>query len=129
GGGRGGGEGWAGARAPAVGGGGGGGVGAPPHGGGGWARHWLDVARYADTKGYVFFQDANFPWAWTYRDYVIRAFNEDLPYDQFVMQQLAADRLPLGADRRPLTAMGFVTAGGRGVENKQDLLAVRSRGG
>src|SRR5262249_49363918 len=102
---------------------------ASPHYGERWGRHWLDVARFADTKGYVLFEDANYPWAWTYRDYVIRAFNDDLPYDQFVMQQLAADRLPLGADRRPLTAMGFVTAGGRGVENKQDLLAVRSRGG
>src|SRR5262249_40590175 len=70
-----------------------------------WGRHWLDVARYADTKGYVFFEESEYPWAWTYRDYVIRAFNEDLPYDQFVRQQLAADLLPLGQDRRPLTAL------------------------
>jgi mono/diheme cytochrome c family protein len=87
-----------------------------------WARHWLDVARYADTKGYVFFQDSAYPWAYTYRDYVIRALNEDLPYDQFVLQQLAADRLPLGADRRPLTALGFLSLGGRFMNNRQDII-------
>jgi hypothetical protein len=95
---------------------------ASPHYGERWGRHWLDVARYADTKGYVFFQDANFPWSYTYRDYVIRAFNEDLPYDQFIVQQLAADRLPLGNDRRPLTALGFLTLGGRFMNNEQDIL-------
>ena len=58
-----------------------------------WGRYWLDVARYADTKGYVLFQDANFHWAYTYRDYVIRAFNRDLPYDRFLIEQIAADRL------------------------------------
>src|SRR5216683_2229924 len=52
-----------------------------------WGRHWLDVARYADTKGYVFTDERRFPYSYTYRDYVIRAFNEDLPYDQFVVQQ------------------------------------------
>lgn len=86
-----------------------------------WGRHWLDVARYADTKGYVFFEEKEFPWAYTYRDYVIRSFNEDLPYDQFVLQQLAADRLPLGADKRPLTALGFLTLGGRFMNNLQDI--------
>ncbi len=44
-----------------------------------WGRHWLDVARYADTKGYVFTQDRRYPYAYTYRDYVIRALNADLP--------------------------------------------------
>ena len=87
-----------------------------------WARHWLDVARYADTKGYVLFQDANFPWSYTYRDYVIRAFNEDLPFDQFVVQQIAADRLPLGEDRRPLAALGFLTLGGRFMGNRHDVI-------
>ena len=62
-----------------------------------WGRHWLDVARYADTKGYVLFQDDKFPWSYTYRDYVVRAFNEDLPYDRFVVEQLAADQLPIWA--------------------------------
>jgi hypothetical protein len=87
-----------------------------------WGRYWLDVARYADTKGYVFFQDANYPWAWTYRDYVIEAFNRDLPYDRFILEQLAADRLPLGKDRRPLRALGFLTAGGRFMNNTHDIL-------
>jgi hypothetical protein len=95
---------------------------ASPHYGERWGRHWLDVARYADTKGYVFFEQPEFPWAWTYRDYVIRAFNEDLPYDQFIFQQLAADRLPLGPDRRPLTALGFLALGGHFMNNQQDIL-------
>jgi hypothetical protein len=93
-----------------------------PHYGERWGRYWLDVARYADSKGYVFFQDSKLPWAWTYRDYVIRAFNEDLPYDQFILQQLAADQLPLGADRRPLTALGFLTVGDRFSNNDHDIL-------
>ncbi len=59
-----------------------------------WGRHWLDLARYSDTKGYVFTEERRYPYSYTYRDYVIRAFNEDLPYDQFIVQQLAADRLP-----------------------------------
>jgi hypothetical protein len=87
-----------------------------------WGRYWLDVARYADTKGYVFFQDANFPWSYTYRDYVIRACNDDLPYDRFLTEQLAADRLSLGNDRRPLTALGFLTLGGRFMNNQQDII-------
>ncbi len=95
---------------------------ASPHYGERWGRHWLDVARYADTKGYVFFEEAEYPWAWTYRDYVIRAFNEDLPYDRFVLEQLAADRLDLGGDKRPLTAMGFLVLGGRFMSNVHDIL-------
>jgi hypothetical protein len=95
---------------------------ASPHYGERWGRYWLDVARYADTKGYVFFEEQTYPWAWTYRDYVIRAFNDDLPYDQFVVQQLAADQLPLGRDRQPLTAMGFLTLGGHFMSNPHDIL-------
>src|SRR5947207_1170006 len=76
-----------------------------------WGRHWLDVARYADNKGYVFFEDTKYPWAWTYRDYVISALNRDVPFDRFVLEQLAADRLDL-EDRRSLAALGFLTAGG-----------------
>ena len=62
-----------------------------PHFGERWARHWMDVVRYADTKGHEF----DFPvvGAWQYRDYLIRAFNEDIPYDQFIMEQLAGDLL------------------------------------
>jgi mono/diheme cytochrome c family protein len=95
---------------------------ASPHYGERWGRYWLDVARYADTKGYVFFQESTFPWAYTYRDYVIRALNDDLPYDNFLLQQLVADQLPLGEDRRPLTALGFLTLGGRFMNNAQDIL-------
>ena len=95
---------------------------ASPHYGERWGRYWLDIARYSDTKGYVFLEEASLPWAYTYRDYVIRAFNEDLPYDQFIRQQLAADRLPLGNDKRPLTALGFITVGGRFMNNPHDIL-------
>jgi mono/diheme cytochrome c family protein len=87
-----------------------------------WGRHWLDVARYADTKGYVLFQDDKFPWSYTYRDYVVRALNEDLPYDRFITEQLAADLLPLGNDRRPLTALGFLTLGNGFMNNQQDVI-------
>ena len=86
-----------------------------------WARHWLDVARYADNKGYVFFEDKNYPWAWTYRDYVIGAFNKDLPYYRFVLEQLAADRLEL-ADKKSLAALGFLTVGGHFMGNTHDVI-------
>jgi Protein of unknown function (DUF1553)/Protein of unknown function (DUF1549)/Planctomycete cytochrome C len=87
-----------------------------------WGRYWLDVARYADTKGYVLFQDANFHWAYTYRDYVIRAFNHDLPYDRFLLEQIAADRLPAEDGERPLTALGFLSLGGRFMGNIHDII-------
>ncbi len=57
-----------------------------------WGRHWLDVAGYADSEGYNN-RDAERPWAFRYRDYVIRAFNEDKPYDQFLREQIAGDEL------------------------------------
>ncbi|MEX2261583.1 MAG: DUF1549 and DUF1553 domain-containing protein [Bryobacteraceae bacterium] len=65
---------------------------ASPHYGERWARHWLDLARFAETDGHEF--DREKPNAWRYRDYAIRAFNEDLPYDDFVREQLAGDLLP-----------------------------------
>jgi mono/diheme cytochrome c family protein len=86
-----------------------------------WARHWLDVARYADNKGYVFFEEKNYPWSYTYRDYVVRSLNEDKPYDRFVMEQLAADQLDLGSDQRPLTALGFLTIGAHFMGNVHDI--------
>jgi len=95
---------------------------ASPHYGERWGRHWLDVARYADTKGYLFTEERRYPFAYTYRDYVIRAFNEDLPYDQFIIQQLAADSLALGDDKRPLAAMGFLTLGRRFLNNVSDII-------
>jgi hypothetical protein len=87
-----------------------------------WGRHWLDVARYADTKGYVFVQDRRYPYAYTYRDYVISAFNSDLPFDQFVREQLAADRLVNGDDRRALAAMGFLTVGRRFLLDQNEII-------
>ncbi len=87
-----------------------------------WGRHWLDIARYADNKGYTFFGEKKFPWSYTYRDYVVQAFNEDLPYDQFLLQQLAADQLDLGGDPRPLAAMGFLTIGGQFMDNTHDII-------
>jgi cytochrome c553 len=88
-----------------------------------WGRFWLDYARYADTKGYVFQEDRNYPFAYVYRDWVIRAFNEDLPYDRFLIQQIAADRLPRDADNNPqLAAMGFLCVGRRFLNNKFDII-------
>ncbi len=87
-----------------------------------WGRYWLDVARYSDTKGYVFEEERRYPYAYTYRDWVIRSFNEDLPYDQFLIQQIAADRLELRNDKRPLAAMGFLTLGRRFLNNQPDII-------
>jgi hypothetical protein len=87
-----------------------------------WGRHWLDVARYADNKGYVFTEDKEYHYAYTYRDYVIRAFNTDLPYDRFVTQQLAADRLPQGEDRSSLAALGFLTVGRRFLNDQAAII-------
>lgn len=75
-----------------------------------WGRHWLDVARYSDSVNDSVNSGQRFPWSYTYRDWVIRALNEDLPYDQFVLYQLAADRLP-NAEPRHLAALGFLSLG------------------
>lgn len=95
---------------------------ASPHFGERWGRYWLDVARYADTKGYVFFEENDYPFAWTYRDYVVRSLNEDVPYDRFIVEQIAADLLPLGGDKQALAALGFITVGGRFMNNPHDIL-------
>ena len=88
-----------------------------------WGRHWLDVARYADTKGYLAGNQARlFTHSYTYRDYVIDAFNADLPYDRFIIEQLAADKLELGTDKEPLAAMGFLTLGRRFLNNSHDII-------
>ncbi|MEZ6016131.1 MAG: DUF1553 domain-containing protein [Planctomycetota bacterium] len=73
-----------------------------------WARHWLDVVHYGDTHGYD--KDQPRPNAWPYRDYVIRAFNEDKPYARFVEEQLAGDALYPGT-RDGIEALGFIAAG------------------
>ena len=88
-----------------------------------WARHWLDVARYADTKGYVFQEERKYPYAYTYRDYVVKSLNDDLPYDQFIMQQIAADRL-VAKGQAPASAqaaMGYLTLGRRFLNNVHDI--------
>ena len=85
---------------------------ASPHYGERWGRHWLDVARYADSNGL----DENIAYgnAWRYRDYVIAAFNADKPYDQFVLEQLAGDLLPAGrVDGRDRTSAGSRPASSR----------------
>jgi hypothetical protein len=87
-----------------------------------WARHWLDVARYADTKGYVFTANPYYPYAYTYRDYVIDAFNDDVPYDTFIIEQIAADLVPEPRNERTLAALGFLTVGRRFSNNKHDIL-------
>jgi hypothetical protein len=95
---------------------------ASPHYGERWARHWLDVARYSDTKGYVFVEERRFPYSYTYRDYVIRALNEDLPFNDFLVHQIAADHLDLAEDKRPLAGMGFLTLGRRFLNNQHDII-------
>lgn len=89
-----------------------------------WGRHWLDVARYSDAKdGVLMYGDARIrPFAYTYRDYVIRAFNEDKPFDQFVKEQLAADQMNLPADSPNLAAMGFLTLGRMFDNNPHDVI-------
>jgi cytochrome c553 len=94
---------------------------ASPQHGARWGRHWLDVARYADTRGYAFTNDRRYPYAYTYRDYVIDALNADKPYDQFIREQLAADQLPLGEDKKPLAALGFLTTGRRFNNRNDDI--------
>ena len=96
---------------------------ASPHFGERWGRHWLDVARYADERGYVGVGvDRVYPYAYAYRDWVVRAFNEDLPYDRFLLDQLAADQVVSGTDNRDLAAMGFLTVGRRFLNNTHDVI-------
>jgi mono/diheme cytochrome c family protein len=85
---------------------------ASPHYGERWGRHWLDLARYADSGGYEF--DYDRPHAWRYRDYVIRSFNEDKPYNRFIIEQLADDQLDgvdVKANPESLIPTGFVRNG------------------
>ena len=95
-----------------------------------WGRHWLDVARYSDTRGHTNFPgtEIRYPFAWTYRDYVINAMNADLPFDQFVTQQLAAD-LEIDTDtngaQQNLAALGFLTVGRRFLNRQHRILGER----
>jgi cytochrome c553 len=95
-----------------------------PHYGERWGRYWLDVARYSDTKGEAARRRETpvFPYAWTYRDYVIRAFNEDKPFHQFIVEQIAADKIPNNKDRTSLAALGFLTVGDHFNGNANDVI-------
>jgi mono/diheme cytochrome c family protein len=81
---------------------------ASPHYGEKWGRHWLDVVRFAETNGYE--RDGPKPFAWRYRDYVIRSFNADKPYDRFIREQLAGDELDRN-DPDAVIATGFYRLG------------------
>ncbi len=91
-----------------------------------WGRHWLDVARYADSTGND--EDHRYPHAWKYRDYVIKAFNDDMPYDQFAREQIAGDLLPSPdggeVNRRGIIATGFLALGAKAIaqQDKQKML-------
>jgi len=92
---------------------------ASPHFGERWARHWLDLARYSDTRGDVESgQETRYPFAWVYRDWVISALNDDLPYDRFIKEQLAGDLLPGGSP----AALGFLTLGRAFYDNTQEIV-------
>jgi hypothetical protein len=90
---------------------------ASPHYGERWGRHWLDVARYADSSGFE--HDYDRPNAWRYRDYVIRAFNQDKPYDVFLKEQIAGDEIETRSDET-LIATGFLRAGPRVAFREKD---------
>ncbi len=84
-----------------------------------WGRHWLDVARYAESSGKDF--NVTFPSAWRYRDYVIAAFNQDKPYDQFIREQIAGDLMPALDDKtraNHLIATGFLAVGPKGLDEQ-----------
>jgi len=87
-----------------------------------WGRHWLDVARYADTKGYVYQdrEENRFVHSHVYRDWVVNALNEDRPYDEFIRMQIAADQL--AEDPADLAAMGFLTLGQRFLGVTHDII-------
>jgi mono/diheme cytochrome c family protein len=91
---------------------------ASPHYGERWGRHWLDLARFAETDGFE--HDATRPHSWRYRDYVIKSFNDDKPYDQFIREQLTGDELWPG-DPEALTATGFNLLGPDMVDSSDQV--------
>lgn len=87
-----------------------------------WGRHWLDVARYSDTKGYVYGREERFfVHSSIYRDWVVKAFNDDLPYDRFLLLQLAADQAA-PEDPSAAAALGFITLGRRFLGVQPDII-------
>jgi hypothetical protein len=104
-----------------------------PHYGERWARHWLDVAGYADSDGYTL-ADAERPWAWKYRDYVIRSLGADKPFDRFIAEQLAGDELagPQNGDWTAeqielLTATGFLRMAADGTGSGDNSPEARNK--
>lgn len=95
---------------------------ASPHYGEQWARHWLDIARYSDTKGYVYSREEK-KWvhASSYRDWVVQALNADMPYDRFLLLQIAADQV-VPPNSPDLAAMGFLTLGRRFLGVMHDII-------
>ncbi len=97
-----------------------------PHYGERWARHWLDLVRYADSGGFEF--DVDRPDGWRYRDYVVKAFNDDKPYDQFIREQIAGDEYASGSPdaQELMIATGFLRlgpeGGGGGERGRQEAL-------
>lgn len=93
-----------------------------PHFGERWARHWMDVSRYSDTTGYVFREERKLGDAWKYREWLISAFNSDMPIDEFLIHQIAVDRV-LSADAgNKLAATGYLTLGRRFLNNVHDII-------
>ena len=90
-----------------------------------WGRYWLDLSRYADTKGYVFFEKPSFHIAYTFRDYVINSFNQDKPFNDFIMEQLAADYLKEEIPHQSQAALGFITVGPRFKNDAHDIISDR----
>ena len=82
-----------------------------------WARHWMDVSRYADTADGA----DRFAFSYTYRDWLVRAFNQDMPFDQFAKKQIAADQVP-GASKADLAALGFITLGRSVPKGEHDMI-------
>ncbi|MFP6873881.1 MAG: DUF1553 domain-containing protein [Verrucomicrobiales bacterium] len=101
---------------------------ASPHFGERWGRHWLDVARFGESNGDDGLgRNASFPHAWRYRDYVIGAFNRDVPYDRFITEQIAGDLLPYEDDTqrdRQLVATGFLAIGSKPAKAMNENFAM-----
>lgn len=83
-----------------------------------WARHWLDIARYADTREQSVDGERRFPFAYTFRDFVINSFNADKPFNRFIEEQIAADLMP-DADKTALAGLGFLTVGRKFLGNNE----------
>ena len=87
-----------------------------------WGRYWLDLARYADTQDFFPQPELRYPFAWTYRDYVTGAFNADKPYDQFILEQIAADQMGLEENDPTLAALGYLTVGPRFLKRSDEII-------